>query len=150
MCPAPSGPYTEMVATVDQDSRTRAEGPNLRGRERARVEVALPSWCPWTPSDVIASTSGSALGVFSTVWPAHNDALAIPASIKLLGENRIDHADVRARFIDEAQPLRRITDPCAGRPGYLAVSAVTSSSSPLNRPSKTSELVGGSPPGRWT
>ena len=69
----------------------------------------------------------------------------------------IDHACERGG----TRPDRGRVEPVRAEPGvppylhrsvtvYLPVSAVTSSFSPLNRPSKASEVVGGSPTGRWT
>jgi len=46
-------------------------------------------------------------GAFATVWLASDDALESPVAIKVLAENWAHHADVRARFEQEAQVLRR-------------------------------------------
>jgi hypothetical protein len=46
-------------------------------------------------------------GAFATVWLATDDALESPVAIKVLAENWAHHADVRARFEQEAQILRR-------------------------------------------
>ncbi|MEV6842321.1 serine/threonine-protein kinase [Actinoplanes sp. NPDC051411] len=46
-------------------------------------------------------------GAFATVWLASDDALEAPVAIKVLAENWAHHADVRARFEQEAQILRR-------------------------------------------
>lgn len=46
-------------------------------------------------------------GAFATVWLASDDALESPVAIKVLAENWAHHPDVRARFEQEAQILRR-------------------------------------------
>lgn len=50
-------------------------------------------------------------GAFSTVWLAHDPALDIPVAVKVLSDNWVDNAEMRARFLDEARLLRRISDP---------------------------------------
>lgn len=46
-------------------------------------------------------------GAFATVWLAEDDVLESPVAIKVLADNWAHHADVRARFEQEAQVLRR-------------------------------------------
>ena len=46
-------------------------------------------------------------GAFATVWLAADDALESHVAIKVLAENWAHHPDVRARFEQEAQILRR-------------------------------------------
>jgi hypothetical protein len=46
-------------------------------------------------------------GAFATVWLASDDVLESQVAIKVLAENWAHHADVRARFEQEAQILRR-------------------------------------------
>src|SRR3954447_10667195 len=46
-------------------------------------------------------------GAFATVWLAADDTLESAVAIKVLAENWADHPDVRARFEQEAQILRR-------------------------------------------
>jgi len=48
-------------------------------------------------------------GAFATVWLATYDTLESAVAIKVLAENWAHHADVRARFEQEAQILRRPT-----------------------------------------
>src|SRR5690349_24299936 len=46
-------------------------------------------------------------GAFATVWLAEDDVLESKVAIKILAENWAHHLDVRARFEQEAQVLRR-------------------------------------------
>ncbi len=46
-------------------------------------------------------------GTFATVYRAHDEALDVPVALKVLGENWSYDPDVRRRFINEAQLLRR-------------------------------------------
>lgn len=46
-------------------------------------------------------------GAFATVWLAEDDVLESRVAIKILAENWAHHPDVRARFEQEAQVLRR-------------------------------------------
>ncbi|MEV6298961.1 serine/threonine-protein kinase [Actinoplanes sp. NPDC051861] len=46
-------------------------------------------------------------GAFATVWLAEDDVLESQVAIKVLAENWAHHPDVRARFEQEAQVLRR-------------------------------------------
>ncbi|WP_308285708.1 serine/threonine-protein kinase [Actinoplanes hulinensis] len=46
-------------------------------------------------------------GAFATVWLAEDDVLESHVAIKILAENWAHHPDVRARFEQEAQVLRR-------------------------------------------
>jgi tRNA A-37 threonylcarbamoyl transferase component Bud32 len=46
-------------------------------------------------------------GAFATVWLAEDDVLESKVAIKILAENWAHHPDVRARFEQEAQVLRR-------------------------------------------
>jgi hypothetical protein len=46
-------------------------------------------------------------GAFATVWLADDDALDSLVAVKVLAENWSDHADVRSRFTQEAQIMRR-------------------------------------------
>jgi serine/threonine protein kinase len=46
-------------------------------------------------------------GAFATVWKARDNALDSDVAIKVLSENWLDSADVRARFLAEARLLRR-------------------------------------------
>ena len=46
-------------------------------------------------------------GAFATVWLAEDDVLESQVAIKILAENWAHHPDVRARFEQEAQVLRR-------------------------------------------
>jgi eukaryotic-like serine/threonine-protein kinase len=46
-------------------------------------------------------------GAFATVWLAEDDVLESMVAIKILAENWAHHPDVRARFEQEAQVLRR-------------------------------------------
>ncbi|RZU53099.1 serine/threonine protein kinase [Krasilnikovia cinnamomea] len=46
-------------------------------------------------------------GAFATVWLAEDEALESPVAIKVLADNWAHHPDVRARFEQEAQVLRR-------------------------------------------
>jgi hypothetical protein len=46
-------------------------------------------------------------GAFATVWLAHDEELESAVAIKVLAENWSHHSDVRARFEQEAQILRR-------------------------------------------
>jgi eukaryotic-like serine/threonine-protein kinase len=46
-------------------------------------------------------------GAFATVWLADDEALDSLVAVKVLAENWSDHADVRARFTQEAQVMRR-------------------------------------------
>ncbi|MEU4419405.1 serine/threonine-protein kinase [Actinoplanes sp. NPDC024001] len=46
-------------------------------------------------------------GAFATVWLAEDDVLESSVAIKVLAENWAHHPDVRARFEQEAQVLRR-------------------------------------------
>ena len=46
-------------------------------------------------------------GAFASVWRARDDALDSDVAIKVLSENWLDSADVRARFLAEARLLRR-------------------------------------------
>lgn len=46
-------------------------------------------------------------GAFATVWLAEDDVLDSKVAIKILAENWAHHPDVRARFEQEAQVLRR-------------------------------------------
>ncbi len=50
-------------------------------------------------------------GAFATVWLARDEELDVPVAIKVLADNWARNADVRARFVDEARLLRRISDP---------------------------------------
>ncbi len=50
-------------------------------------------------------------GAFATVWLGRDDELDVPVAIKVLAENWTHNADVRARFVEEARILRRISDP---------------------------------------
>jgi tRNA A-37 threonylcarbamoyl transferase component Bud32 len=47
-------------------------------------------------------------GAFATVWLAEDDVLESKVAIKILAENWAHHPDVRARFEQEAQVLRRV------------------------------------------
>ncbi len=46
-------------------------------------------------------------GAFATVWLAEDDALASSVAIKVLADNWSHHADIRARFEQEARIMRR-------------------------------------------
>jgi hypothetical protein len=46
-------------------------------------------------------------GAFATVWLAEDEALDALVAVKVLAENWADHADVRSRFTQEAQIMRR-------------------------------------------
>lgn len=46
-------------------------------------------------------------GAFATVWLAEDEALDSLVAVKVLAENWADHADVRSRFTQEAQIMRR-------------------------------------------
>jgi serine/threonine protein kinase len=46
-------------------------------------------------------------GAFATVWLATDEALDSLVAVKVLAENWADHADVRTRFTQEAQIMRR-------------------------------------------
>ena len=46
-------------------------------------------------------------GAFATVWLATDEPLDSLVAVKVLAENWADHADVRARFTQEAQIMRR-------------------------------------------
>jgi hypothetical protein len=46
-------------------------------------------------------------GAFATVWLADDEALDSLVAVKVLAENWSDHADVRSRFTQEAQVMRR-------------------------------------------
>ncbi|MET8153498.1 serine/threonine-protein kinase, partial [Actinoplanes sp. NPDC005259] len=46
-------------------------------------------------------------GAFATVWLAEDDSLDSSVAIKVLADNWVHHPDVRARFEQEAQVLRR-------------------------------------------
>lgn len=50
-------------------------------------------------------------GAFATVWRGFDPELQVQVAIKILAENWANHADVRARFLDEARLLRRIDHP---------------------------------------
>lgn len=50
-------------------------------------------------------------GAFATVWLGRDEELDVPIAIKVLADNWARNADVRARFVDEARLLRRISDP---------------------------------------
>ncbi|GAA2695254.1 serine/threonine-protein kinase [Actinoplanes palleronii] len=47
-------------------------------------------------------------GAFATVWLAEDDVLESEVAIKVLADNWAHHPDVRARFEQEAQVLRRV------------------------------------------
>src|SRR6185312_8488769 len=46
-------------------------------------------------------------GAFATVWLADDEALDSLVAVKVLAENWSDHLDVRDRFTQEAQIMRR-------------------------------------------
>lgn len=50
-------------------------------------------------------------GAFATVWLGYDPELDAAVAIKVLAENWALDADVRARFLEEARLLRRISDP---------------------------------------
>lgn len=50
-------------------------------------------------------------GSFATVWLGRDGELGRPVALKVLAEGWVSDADVRARFLAEAQILRRINDP---------------------------------------
>ncbi|RKN31558.1 serine/threonine-protein kinase [Micromonospora musae] len=52
-------------------------------------------------------TSRLGFGAFATVWLAEDDALKSSVAIKVLADNWAHHADIRARFEQEARIMRR-------------------------------------------
>ncbi|HKN55260.1 MAG TPA: serine/threonine-protein kinase [Amycolatopsis sp.] len=47
-------------------------------------------------------------GGFAAVWKAEDEVLNAPVAIKILNDNRLDSADVRERFLQEARLLRKV------------------------------------------